>query len=89
MAPDGAGAWLQHMVKALNAMGSGGRDPSLGPPAACQMRAIEHLASACTSVPVPPEEMTPYQAFKDVVGSVSGYSDQLARNYAVLHRGAH
>ena len=70
-------------------MGSGGRDPHLGPPAACQVRAIEHLASVCSSMPLPPEDSTPYQAFYDVVGSASGYSDDLAKNYTVLHSKAH
>ena len=70
-------------------MGSGGRAPHLGPPAACQVRAIEHLASVCSNMPSPPEDLTPYQAYSDVVGSASGYSDDLAKNYTVLHSKAH
>ena len=40
-------------------------------------------------MPSPPEDLTPYQAYSDVVGSASGYSDDLAKNYTVLHSKAH
>eukprot|EP00971_Amphidinium_carterae_P194802 3865522-Amphidinium_carterae.1 len=85
-------SWLADGVHHLNLLGGGGRpSPRADQVSTSQCKVLSHLANLYAEVAVQECEWSPTSAFSSLMGSSSGYTDDVvlaAGGYAVFQRGA-